>query len=472
MSRRFSPAFKRKPAFIAIAFPTLGIPCLASTESANEHVSNQGDSQQGYGKPTGLLAVLGSIIGYLGAEVAQESLFERLLWPERYFNDFRLAILFKTALLTPMGGPVPQSRSPGVGQIPGQRFVPGPASRSHAWIGVLQRSRRENHTCPCESEHHRGKDVRDGFWVTVLRLVKPSSTRTTRLARRDAGTKAEQPPSPRRANQLVHHLKLRWMEGTEPSKRSPNVVFIDVEKSWRVYAHLCCTELTNVTIAMIVAYRWQSWFAAWWCLPLLQKLILALCSVRRTPLKKPLPLPISSGDQQEAKQEKNQIFEIADQKRGFLLIEGPDDLVRQFFRHYAHTVRDSCGVGPGDRFREVVTMLTVGAFAFTFPIGLLSLSGCPKDCNFCGSAINCGRSSSCTCTVCWIVRPALRRWKWWLESFLCGATSALEEVVMMVQRRVGPRLSRRRRSRMSVWGATWWEILDRNVSEGQSVNPR
>ena len=53
-----------------------------------------------------LSGALGSIIGYLGAEVAEATIFERLLWPQRFYNDFNLTISIKLALLMPMGGPL------------------------------------------------------------------------------------------------------------------------------------------------------------------------------------------------------------------------------------------------------------------------------------------------------------------------------------------------------------------------------
>ena len=34
-----------------------------------------------------LSGALGSIIGYLGAEIAEANIFDRLLWPQRFYND-------------------------------------------------------------------------------------------------------------------------------------------------------------------------------------------------------------------------------------------------------------------------------------------------------------------------------------------------------------------------------------------------
>lgn len=50
--------------------------------------------------------VLGSFIGYLGAEVSKETIFERLLWPQRFYNHLNLEILVKMGFLMPLGGPL------------------------------------------------------------------------------------------------------------------------------------------------------------------------------------------------------------------------------------------------------------------------------------------------------------------------------------------------------------------------------
>ncbi|KAH0364904.1 hypothetical protein KCU89_g18910, partial [Aureobasidium melanogenum] len=53
-----------------------------------------------------ITGALGTILGYLGAEVAEESVFERLLWPQRYYNDLSLIILLRLIFLMPSGGPL------------------------------------------------------------------------------------------------------------------------------------------------------------------------------------------------------------------------------------------------------------------------------------------------------------------------------------------------------------------------------
>lgn len=55
---------------------------------------------------TSVISALGTIIGYIGSEAATEDVFERLLWPQRFFNAFTWQDLLQIELLTPMGGPM------------------------------------------------------------------------------------------------------------------------------------------------------------------------------------------------------------------------------------------------------------------------------------------------------------------------------------------------------------------------------
>jgi hypothetical protein len=53
-----------------------------------------------------VLNALGTLIGYLGAEVAIPEIFERLLWPERCYNGSNLSKASQMAFFMPMGGPL------------------------------------------------------------------------------------------------------------------------------------------------------------------------------------------------------------------------------------------------------------------------------------------------------------------------------------------------------------------------------
>lgn len=53
-----------------------------------------------------VLAALGTSIDYLGTEISVNDLFERLLWPQRYYNNPPAHSIWRIAFLIPMGGPL------------------------------------------------------------------------------------------------------------------------------------------------------------------------------------------------------------------------------------------------------------------------------------------------------------------------------------------------------------------------------
>jgi len=55
---------------------------------------------------TSILSALGTLIGYIGAEAATDQVFERLLWPQRFWNWFSIYHMFQVVLFMPMDGPV------------------------------------------------------------------------------------------------------------------------------------------------------------------------------------------------------------------------------------------------------------------------------------------------------------------------------------------------------------------------------
>lgn len=55
---------------------------------------------------TAIAGALGSVIGYVGAEVAEPEVFERLLWPQRFYDYLSPSTMLTTALTMPMGGPM------------------------------------------------------------------------------------------------------------------------------------------------------------------------------------------------------------------------------------------------------------------------------------------------------------------------------------------------------------------------------
>lgn len=119
-----------------------------------------------------------------------------------------------------------------------------------------------------------------------------------------------------------------------------------------------CSELTAVAVALIAGlYIHVPWLAGFVMVPLVLKLLAAIVAVKREHLR-----PISEKD--IPTQEK--IFEIDDLVRGFFIIKGSEEAVLQFFRHYAHPLRDT-------RWREIISIGIAYLFVLYFPAGLLAL---------------------------------------------------------------------------------------------------
>jgi uncharacterized membrane-anchored protein len=67
---------------------------------------------------------LGSIIvGYLGVEVAEQEVFEKLLWLQRVYNDNTPVTLVQHFLLMGMGGPLHQAVLAALDKINESRFA-------------------------------------------------------------------------------------------------------------------------------------------------------------------------------------------------------------------------------------------------------------------------------------------------------------------------------------------------------------
>jgi hypothetical protein len=62
--------------------------------------------------------------------------------------------------------------------------------------------------------------------------------------------------------------------------------------------------------------------------------------------------------------------QAADSSDGFLLVEGPGDLVIQLFCHYGHPVRSEKGFF-GDRLGEIISTITIIGFTLVYPVGIL-----------------------------------------------------------------------------------------------------
>lgn len=308
-----------------------------------------------------LSASLGSIIGYLGAEVAEPTVFERLLWPQRFYNYCTPWTVIRMAFMLPMGGPLHKAALETLDAFRRRGLYRG-TQQGH----MLGTAFFANLNTKYKIHNYHGTDaddeVRNGIWVTVLRhtsslLVK---SKPVAVVKSDAEANGGQPQLVRRTSQVVQHLKLS-RAGQSEAQSLGTPIFSEEALPWHIFLALPASEFSALACAGIIIYLYQSyWFAAYLCVPLVLKLIALLVTVRREPM---------AGPSVSAEQKGTVLFQIFDYDHGFPMIEGPEDLVRSFFRHWGHPIRQSYQ----DRLREIAGIALVLAFVLFFPIGLLSM---------------------------------------------------------------------------------------------------
>ncbi|KAL9024227.1 MAG: hypothetical protein Q9196_006670 [Gyalolechia fulgens] len=311
---------------------------------------------------------LTAVIGYIGAEVAEESLLERLLWPQRFNNDMDLWIVLQQSLLGTVGGPLHKAalktldnlRAKGVYTGPCRGHMLGTIFFSELKIMHFQRCKQERMLIPEKS--------RNGFWIRVLQNVDTDKHVAFKIPRQDA--ESNQPSNAHRSLQPVYHLKLGIpAEAQEPSPK--DICVNEDSVSWVVMINAVLSELVSGLASLVAGLKLKSLlFCFYLLLPLLLKLFLIVFAVRRGGL-------MSKQDLQRVAENENtslsttEAFEVADPNHKFMVIEGPQPVIVQFFRHYGHPIRDRNSLWGGDRVREVASITFILCLFLYFPTGLL-----------------------------------------------------------------------------------------------------
>jgi hypothetical protein len=323
----------------------------------------------------GITGALGSIIGYLGAEVAETSAFERLLWPARFYNVVSLRNLMELAFLMPMGGPLHKAALETL-DVFRHKGLYGGMTQGHMLGTAFYADTKLTYRLHGYDGTDKDNEIRNGLWATVLQKCRHYKINPIPVMKPDPEAKGEQPQSVRRTTQVVRHLRLwRPIHGTEYEKVK---VFCEDETSLKTFIAIFASEITALVCAVVIGWQERCfWFAAYLCIPLFLKLISVPLSVRREPAS---PSEGNSEAEKSIEQESEQsvnsgegaetvIFEVSDYDHGFPLIEGPEPVVRQFFKHWGHPLRKN----NRDRLREIAGIALVVAFVLFFPIGLLSM---------------------------------------------------------------------------------------------------
>ncbi|KAJ1323431.1 hypothetical protein MN608_11586 [Microdochium nivale] len=346
-----------------------------------------------------LTGALGSVIGYLGSEVAEPQLFERLLWPQRFYNDLTPSVALKHALLMTMGGPLHSAAlkvldifgkhglylGRGRGNMLGTVFFPDSGRNFEGvtrGVGAVEAGHEERDL--------RTGACRNAFWIEVLlhvnraalrrevdvpdRVViskgedgaaKTTLTATVRSSTVESGTIERSGPSPKfRAIQAVHHLSLRAvLDSTADAAESVENVYSMTEDgiTFRTLLAVVLSELVAIAAAIASVFLGSWWMTIVLMIPCILKLLITFLAAEREGLRSAA---------MHGHEDQDILYKIEGSQQGFLLIQGPKWVVDQFFLHYGHPLRNQQHL-VGSHFRQLACMSVTYCFVVLFPLGLI-----------------------------------------------------------------------------------------------------
>lgn len=325
---------------------------------------------------TDVFGALGTIIGYLGTEITSDSLFERLLWPTRFYNTLNPIRLFKITVFTPMGGPLLKPAVRVFDEFMTARMHKGKRQGDPlgtAFYSNLGR-RYKIHAKAGFEDSCAGEDreFRNCIRIRVLRLVGSVDGQD-----RKGDAEAPDCTKPVSAQRPVYLLDLTPFEYTVKIRGAKeNVSVISNDTGTPGVRNIICiilSELIASCIGISVGIKFQSTYAILFFLPLILKVLSLMFTVRRQSLVWPKP-PATKVASKATSKDKTQLLEL-DREHDtddFVLIRGSQSLLGQSSRHYGHRLCDNHGFIANDRRNEVVTMLLVLTFAMFFPISLFA----------------------------------------------------------------------------------------------------
>ena len=355
------------------------------------------------GSPSSVaFGALGTLVGYVGAEVASDAIFSRLLWPKRFYNTHHPTDFIALAALMPMGGPIHKAALATLDQLITSGLNTGYCRGDMLGTAFYEDIKQKYLLRRGEQyEADPQKEVRNGLWVRAMGLVHWRALEKTLIPRYTENSHKDEEAAKRvtrlRARRPVFWLTLQYgdkcggIQQNQKPRQTTNAVqertttkpmqgLLVEEKSEFFQIHvllgIVVSEIISLGVGIFIAIFWRSPFAVWFFSPLLIKLMGLAFSVRRQALEPVGPKPTELGHM-PVKSPHTIISEISDISRGFFLIEGPSDLVMQFYKHYGHPERYRRGLN-GDRLREVVCLALVVICILIFPTGLIAFVFAPQ----------------------------------------------------------------------------------------------
>ncbi|TFA98891.1 hypothetical protein CCMA1212_009359 [Trichoderma ghanense] len=322
---------------------------------------------------------LTAVIGYIGSEVAEENLLERLLWPQRFNNDTTISIVLQQCLLMTAGGPLHKAALKTLETLRQQGLFAG-ACRGHMLGSVFFPEYKIMHFQRCkEARRLIPEKSRNSFWIRVLHSVSAERHVSFKIPRQDA--ESNQVSDAYRSLQPVYHLKLAVVGNNK--KPGPNEVCVSEDgTSLTVVMSCVLSELTSLLASLVAGLKLKDLvFTLYLLVPLLLKLLLIAFSVRRVNVMTETELQ-KVAEKEDTDLSEAEAFEVADPIHKFMVIEGPQPVVVQFFRHYGHPVRDRNSLWIGDRVREVACIALICCLFLFFPVGLVIAQWSDEDAQY------------------------------------------------------------------------------------------
>jgi hypothetical protein len=333
------------------------------------HKSDTMGTQDSSALSVAAFTALGTIVGYLGTEVASFSTFGRMLWTSRFYNSSSPKSFLAYIFLMPIGGPIHKAAVEALDKLMGAGLWKGYCRGDMLGTYFFEDTKQSFVVRGPGGGRGPRREARNGFWITALSLIPWQPQFGHPVATRDEET-AKRHEEEVRSRRPVCLLRLIRADSnsTEVSEAELPVVNDDTSpKKVQHFAAIFSSEIIALIVGLVTAVVWKSIFSVWYLIPLLLKMTALAFQVSQKELMPPSNKP-----------EDNELIlcEIEDISKGFFLIEGTSELVLQFFRHYGHPNRYRRGIR-GDRVREVMSMLTVTTTIFLYPGGLIAFIFAP-----------------------------------------------------------------------------------------------
>lgn len=198
-------------------------------------MSNQSQS-------TSVISALGTLIGYIGSEAATEDVFQRLLWPQRFFNAFSWQDLLQIGFLYPMGGPLHKAALTTLDKFHQSGLFRGKDLGNMLGTAFFHDTGLKYKAHDPQSNLVEKEFVRNGLWVQGIARI-PVAAEGQRESSLESGM---EPRRLIRSRSVVNVLELSYVErNVEPSKTVKNDTG---HVSYRALLAIVWSEITGLVV--------------------------------------------------------------------------------------------------------------------------------------------------------------------------------------------------------------------------------